>query len=66
MRRARFVVAYHGAPFRGSAPNRGVRTVMGDLGAAIERVLLQPSLLTPDMGGEASTMELGKAIAGEI
>jgi tartrate dehydrogenase/decarboxylase/D-malate dehydrogenase len=34
--------------------------------AAIERVLLQPSLLTPDMGGVASTMELGKAIAGEI
>jgi tartrate dehydrogenase/decarboxylase/D-malate dehydrogenase len=34
--------------------------------AAIERVLLHPSLLTPDMGGKASTEALGKAIAAEI
>ena len=33
---------------------------------AIERVLLQPSLLTPDMGGEATTTALGLAIAAEI
>jgi tartrate dehydrogenase/decarboxylase/D-malate dehydrogenase len=34
--------------------------------AAIERVLLQPALLTPDMGGKATTEALGKAIAAEI
>ena len=34
--------------------------------AAIERVLLQPSALTPDMGGKATTAALGRAIAAEI
>jgi len=34
--------------------------------AAIERVLLQPDHLTPDMGGKATTEALGKAIAAEI
>ncbi|MCX8100145.1 MAG: tartrate dehydrogenase [Geminicoccaceae bacterium] len=33
---------------------------------AIERVLAAGRVLTPDMGGEASTEELGKAIASEI
>ncbi|MEZ5863571.1 MAG: tartrate dehydrogenase [Geminicoccaceae bacterium] len=33
---------------------------------AIERVLLRPELLTPDMGGKATTEALGKAIAAEI
>ena len=33
---------------------------------AIERVLLQPGLLTPDMGGQATTTALGRAIAAEI
>jgi tartrate dehydrogenase/decarboxylase/D-malate dehydrogenase len=33
---------------------------------AIERVLLQPALLTPDMGGKATTEALGRAIAEEI
>jgi len=34
--------------------------------AAIERVLLQPSLLTPDMDEQATTTALGRAIAAEI
>jgi len=34
--------------------------------AAIERVLLQPRHLTPDMGGKATTEALGRAIAAEI
>jgi tartrate dehydrogenase/decarboxylase / D-malate dehydrogenase len=34
--------------------------------AAIERVLLQPALLTPDMGGKATTEALGRAIAAEL
>lgn len=33
---------------------------------AIERVLKQPSALTPDMGGKATTSDLGRAIAEEI
>ncbi len=32
--------------------------------AAIENVLADPRLLTPDMGGKADTVALGKAIAG--
>ncbi|MBX6320995.1 MAG: tartrate dehydrogenase, partial [Rhodospirillaceae bacterium] len=31
--------------------------------AAIERVLAEPRLLTPDMGGRASTQQLGAAVA---
>ena len=34
--------------------------------AAIERVVRDPRRLTPDMGGQASTEALGKAIAAEI
>jgi tartrate dehydrogenase/decarboxylase/D-malate dehydrogenase len=30
---------------------------------AIERVLEDPALRTPDMGGKATTVELGSAIA---
>lgn len=36
--RLRLDVAYDGAPFRGFAENRGVRTVAGDLRSALERV----------------------------
>jgi len=41
-RRARFTVAYHGGDFHGFAEADGVRTVMGDLREAIERVVRQP------------------------
>lgn len=37
--RVRMVIAYDGAPFHGAAENPGVRTVMGTLREAIERVL---------------------------
>ncbi|MFV0317376.1 MAG: tRNA pseudouridine(38-40) synthase TruA [Microthrixaceae bacterium] len=37
--RHRMLVAYDGSPFRGFAPNDGVRTVGGDLVDALERVL---------------------------
>ncbi len=39
MTRVRLLVAYDGSPFRGFAANPGVRTVAGDLTAAIDRVL---------------------------
>ena len=38
----RLVVAYDGTDFHGMAANVGVRTVAGDLGAAIARVLGHP------------------------
>src|SRR4249919_2977479 len=46
MVRVRLVVAYDGSPFHGFAPNRGVPTVGGTLGAALERLLGQPVSLT--------------------
>jgi tartrate dehydrogenase/decarboxylase/D-malate dehydrogenase len=33
---------------------------------AIEKVLVEPDLLTPDMGGRATTKELGGAVADVI
>lgn len=44
--RVRLVVAYDGTPFHGVAVNRGVRTVAGDLGEALARVLGGPVELT--------------------
>ena len=38
-RRARFVVSYRGSAFHGAARNPGVRTVVGDIVAAMARVL---------------------------
>jgi len=46
MSRVRLLVAYDGSPFRGFAANRGVRTVAGDLSAAIQRVLGREVALT--------------------
>ena len=42
LRRARFTVAYDGTLFHGFAENDGVRTVMGELRGAIEKVVRQP------------------------
>ncbi|MEZ5183532.1 MAG: tRNA pseudouridine(38-40) synthase TruA [Acidimicrobiales bacterium] len=44
--RLRLVVAYDGTPFHGFAVNEGVRTVAGDLGAAIATVTGHPAELT--------------------
>lgn len=44
--RLRLDVAYLGGTYRGFAENRGVRTVAGDLRAALERVLGRPCTLT--------------------
>jgi tRNA pseudouridine38-40 synthase len=44
--RVRLTVAYDGTPFHGFAPNPGVPTVAGRLGAALERVLRHPVELT--------------------
>jgi len=42
VRRARLTVAYNGTSFHGFAENDGVRTVMGELRDAVERVVRQP------------------------
>jgi tRNA pseudouridine38-40 synthase len=42
MTRVRMTIAYDGTQFHGFSENRGVRTVGGELGAAIETVLRQP------------------------
>lgn len=54
MSRIRLLVAYDGAPFRGFAANRDVRTVAGDLSAAIGQVL----------GAEVSLTCAGRTDAG--
>jgi len=45
-RRVRLFVAYDGGPFSGFAINVGVRTIAGDLSAALERVLGHPVTLS--------------------
>jgi tRNA pseudouridine38-40 synthase len=42
LRRARLTVAYDGTSFHGFAEQDGVRTVMGELRVAVERVVRQP------------------------
>ena len=44
----------------------GVPQMHDDLMAAIETVLRDADHLTPDMGGSATTRELGQAIAGAV
>ncbi|HTV12197.1 MAG TPA: tRNA pseudouridine(38-40) synthase TruA [Acidimicrobiales bacterium] len=44
--RARLLVAYLGTEFHGFALQRGLRTVAGELGGALERVLGEPVTLT--------------------
>ena len=42
LRRARLTVAYDGTSFHGFAENDGVRSVMGELREALEKMLQQP------------------------
>ena len=44
----------------------GHKAAHNDIMSAIEEVLRDGRSLTPDMGGKASTEELGKAIADAI
>lgn len=52
--RYRMVVAYDGSPFRGFAPNAGVRTVGGELCVALEKVI----------GGSVDLAVAGRTDAG--
>jgi tRNA pseudouridine38-40 synthase len=66
VRRARFVVAYDGAPFRGFAPNHDVRTVMGDFSAAIAKVVRTEVVLTGAGRTDAGVHAWGQVISGDL
>lgn len=65
-RRARFVIAYRGDGFRGLAPNHGVRTVMGDLAAAVERVTRAPFEYSMSGRTDAGVHAWGQVISGDL
>jgi len=60
------VVAYDGAPYRGFAPNEGVRTVLGDLTAAMETVLRQRVELTGAGRTDAGVHAWGQVVSGDL
>lgn len=64
--RVRLDVAYDGAPFRGFAENAGVRTVAGDLRAALERVLRQPVTLTCAGRTDAGVHARGQVVTLDV
>jgi tRNA pseudouridine38-40 synthase len=66
MPRARLIIAYDGAPFRGFAPNPGVRTVMGDLAAAMEKVLRRPVDLTGAGRTDAGVHGWGQVVSCDL
>jgi tRNA pseudouridine38-40 synthase len=65
-RRVRLVVAYDGTPFHGFAANAGVRTVMGDLSAAIETVVRKPVKLTGAGRTDAGVHAWGQVVSGDL
>jgi tRNA pseudouridine38-40 synthase len=65
-RRVRLVVAYDGTPFHGFAANAGVRTVIGDLSAAIETVVRQPVKLTGAGRTDAGVHAWGQVVSGDL
>ena len=65
-RRARLTIAYDGAPFHGFAQNVGVRTVLGDLRAAMERVVRRPMELTGAGRTDAGVHAWGQVVSGDL
>jgi tRNA pseudouridine38-40 synthase len=65
-RRVKMVVAYDGAPFRGFARNDGVRTVLGDLGAAVATVVRAPVDLTGAGRTDAGVHAWGQVVSGDV
>lgn len=68
-RTVRLDLAYRGTGFRGFAANEGVRTVAGELSAALERLLGEPPVLTvagrTDAGVHATAQVVSFRIGGE-
>ena len=66
LRNVRLLVAYDGTDFRGFAASDGVRTVMGELGAALERVVRRPVDFTAAGRTDAGVHGWGQVLSGEI
>ena len=67
--RVRLTVAYHGAGFRGFAANPGVRTVMGELSAAVARIVRLPPeqiVLTGAGRTDAGVHAWGQVVSGDL
>ena len=64
--RIRCVISYRGTGYRGFAPNHGVRTVMGDLHAAIAKVVRQPVELTGAGRTDAGVHAWGQVVSGDL
>lgn len=60
------VVAYDGGPFHGSAPNDGVRTVIGDLTEAISTVVRRPVEATGAGRTDAGVHGWGQVISVDL
>jgi tRNA pseudouridine38-40 synthase len=66
MSRIRLLVAYDGSPFRGFAVNKDVRTVAGDLSAAIQRVVGAEVALTCAGRTDAGVHGWGQVVTFEV
>jgi tRNA pseudouridine38-40 synthase len=66
VRRARLLVAYHGASFRGFAPQPGVPTVLGTLADAVERIVRVPVELTGAGRTDAGVHAWGQVVSGDL
>ena len=66
MRRARLVVAYRGTDFRGFAANEGVRTVMGEITVAIERIVRRRVELVGAGRTDAGVHGWGQVVSGDL
>ena len=66
LRRARLTVAYDGTSFHGFAQNDGVRTVMGELRDAVEKVVRQPVDLVGAGRTDAGVHGWGQVISCDL
>jgi tRNA pseudouridine38-40 synthase len=66
MRNVRMVVAYLGTAFHGVAPNRGARTVLGELQPVVERICRSPVALTLAGRTDAGVHAWGQVISGRL
>lgn len=66
LRRARFVVAYDGAPFHGFAENDDVRTVLGEFRSALERIARLPVDLVGAGRTDAGVHAWGQVVSGDV
>jgi tRNA pseudouridine38-40 synthase len=66
LRRARATVAYHGADFHGFAEAEGVRTVLGELRAAMETIVRHPVSLVGAGRTDAGVHAWGQVVSGDL